>query len=423
MCWTPAITSSTVSSTDFPRRISALTPTHPFRAPEKRFDPGKWLLLILTGIFSFALFMRLLQHPTSDISVHTTWAGECTFSDLTTFVRHGAHPMWHVLVTIVTLLGVPLNPASALVTAAVKVIEVWLIHRLLTVALHNHLSRGMISIFAAVCAGVMCLFVPFYNPTVYLGVGSPNTWHSCTQLMAQIFMLVCVPYTAWCYDCFTHRLIAQGQETRLPWMQAIVLGVLVFLSLLAKPTFMQAFLPAACLFFLWQWIRHPKNSRFFVQIILCVLPAVLFMIFQFLYYFGIIVPWQASMVVEASGNKLLDTLIRVVLMIAFPIYTMIACREEKADTTYVLTLVFNAVAIVEFLILGENGRRSADGNFGWGMMGAALMLWVVCLIRFLKAAGWKKSSKRHLIGWILLGWHLFSGVYYVIYLFVTGAAL
>jgi len=241
--------------------------------------------------------------------------------------------------------------------------------------------------------------------------------------MAQVFMLICVPYTAWCYDCFTHRLIVHGEETRLPWSQAITLGALVFLSLLAKPTFMQAFLPAACLFFLWQWIRHPRNSRFFVQIIVCVLPAVLFMIFQFLYYFGIIVPWQASMVVEASGNKLLDTLIRVALIMGFPIYTLFACRDQKADTCFVLTLVFNAVAILEFLILGENGRRSADGNFGWGMMGAALMLWVVCLIRFLKAAGWKKPSKRHLIGWILLAWHLLSGIYYVIYLFVTGAAL
>jgi len=115
--------------------------------------------------------MRLLQHPTSDISIHTTWAGECSFSDLTTFVRHGAHPMWHVLVTLVTMLGVPLVTASALVTTAAKMVEVWLIHRLMTIALHRQLSRNAISAFTAVCAGVMCLWIPFYNPTVYLGVG------------------------------------------------------------------------------------------------------------------------------------------------------------------------------------------------------------------------------------------------------------
>lgn len=398
-------------------------PVHPFRAPEKRFDAGKWLLLLLTFILSFFLFLRLLQHPTSDISIHTTWAGECSFSDLNSFVRHGAHPMWHVIVVAVTMLGVPLKTASALVTAVMKVIEVWIIHRLMTIALHKQLSRTAITLFTAVCASVMCICLPFYNYSVYAGVGSPNTWHSCTQLMAMVFMLLCVPYTAYCYDVFAHRLIAGGQETRIPWKQAAALGVMLFLSLLAKPTFMQAFLPAACLYFLYQWIRHPRNSRYFVQIILCVLPAVLFMIAQYLYYFGIIVPWQASMVVESSGGKLINTLIRVALIMGFPVYTLFACRRQKADTCYVLTLIFNLVAIIEFLILGENGRRAADGNFGWGMMGAALMLWVVCLIRFLKQVNLRKFQKRYLPGWILLGWHLLSGVYYVIYLFVTGAAL
>ena len=88
-----------------------------------------------------------------------------------------------------------------------------------------------------------------------------------------------------------------------------------------------------------------------------------------------------------------------------------------------LTVLFNVVAIVEFLILGENGRRASDGNFGWGMMGASLMLWVVCLGRFLREAKLRKPEKRHIPGWILLGWHLLSGIYYIGYLLVTGAAL
>ena len=31
------------------------------------------------------------------------------------------------------------------------------------------------------------------------------------------------------------------------------------------------------------------------------------------------------------------------------------------DTTTVLTILFNVVAVLEFLILGENGRRASDG--------------------------------------------------------------
>lgn len=398
---------------------------HPFRAPEKRFDPGKWLMLALLFVLSFAMFYQLTLRPSSDISIHATWASEGDFRDLTTFVSHGAHPMWHVLVSILLHLGVALPAASALITALSKVFIAWVTHRLMTVALHKQLSRTAITLLTGVLMLVSCLCIPTYNPTVYLGVGTPNTWHSCTQLMAMAFMLVCVPYTGWCYDCFAQRRLLDGQETRLPWMQPIVLGVLLFLSLLAKPTFMQAFLPAACLYFLYQWIRHPHNSRYFVQIILCVLPAVLFMIFQYLYYFGIIVPWQSSMVLEYDSGKALNVLVRVVLLMAFPIYTLLLCRRQKADTTFVLTLVFNLVAILEMLILGEDGRRAADGNFGWGMMGASLMMWVVCMIRFLREDGvmkWMPKAK-YAVGWMLLGWHLGSGVYYIGYLFLSGRSL
>ena len=88
----------------------------------------------------------------------------------------------------------------------------------------------------------------------------------------------------------------------------------------------------------------------------------------------------------------------------------------------------NIVGIIEFLILGENGRRAADGNFGWGLMSAALWLWMVTLPRFVKARREETAitgGQRALygIGWALLGWHLASGVYYIWYLLSTGASL
>ena len=394
-------------------------------AKAKRFDLLKWAMIAFLFVVSYLLFYQLTLRPSSDISIHATWAGECSFRDPVSFVRHGAHPMWHALVAVVMLLGVPLTPAAALVTALCKAIEVWLIHRLMTLSLCHRLKPCAITSLSFVCAVVSCLCIPFYNPTVYLGVGTPNTWHSPTQMIAMVFMLLGVPYTARCYDRFEELLPRMGDRTLIPWREAISLGVLLFLSLLAKPTFMQAFLPGACLFFLVKWIQHPRNSRYFLQIIVCVLPSVIFMIFQYMYYFGIIVPWQASMVVQSNLDKLLGTIVRVVLMMAFPIYTLICCRDQKKDTTFWLTLVFTAVAIIEFLILGENGRRAADGNFGWGMMGASLMFWLICLIRFFRQEGVlvRRPSVRYGIGWLLLAWHAISGVYYVIYLFVSGSSL
>lgn len=336
--------------------------------------------------------------------------------------------MWHVLVALVMLTGIPLPVASGLVTAVCKLIEFALIHWLFSRWLGGRLRQWLITLLAVCCAMVSSLCWPWYNPTVYLGAGTPNTWHSCTQMIAMVWMLLCVPYVSRCYDRFLQLQPEMGQRTLLSWKEIALLCLMLLCSLAAKPTFMQVFLPAACLFFLVKWIQHPKNSRYFLQVLAGVLPAILLMILQYMYYFGIIVPSQGDMVLEVSLAKVRQTAIMVVLMQAFPMAALLVTRKQPKDTLYWLTLVMNLVGIVEFLILGENGRRAADGNFGWGLMAAVLMLWVVALPRFVKARISETEMtavKRTGYGvcWALLGWHLVSGVYYVIYLLSTGASL
>ena len=383
------------------------------------------LALAAVFLLSWALFYQLTLRPASDISIHATWAAEGSFADPVTFVRHGAHPMWHALVALVLRLGVPLAHAAALVTAACKAAEVWLIRRLMGRALPDR-SPAAVTGLSLCVAMVSSLLTPF-NPTVYLGVGTPNTWHSPTQLIAMVWMLICVPYTARCYDRFEAAL--PDLRANIPWREGALLGALLLLSLTAKPTFMQAFLPAACLFFLAAWVRHPRNSRFFLRVIACVLPAVAFMIVQYMYYFGIIVPSQGDMVLEISLDKLGRVLLSTLLIQAFPLYVLVFFRKGgKRDTLFNLSLIMDAAGVIEYLLLGENGRRAADGNFGWGMMGAALMLWVVTAARFFASGRGPREadgrvSARRVGGLTLLGWHLLSGVYYVIYLFVTDGVL
>lgn len=384
------------------------------------------LCCVLLFILSYQLFYALCLRPSSDISIHATWAAEGDFRDITSFFHHGAHPMWHVLVTLVLFTGLPLPAAAALVTALCKVAEFALVCRLFSAAMKDRFSEWGVVLAGMVCVLVSSLCVPIYNPTVYGGVGTPNTWHSPTQMIAMVWMLLCVPVTAKCYDDFIEAEKHQGSRAMIKWPLPILLGVMLIASLTAKPTFMQAFLPAACLFFLVMWIRHPKNSRFFLQIILCVLPSVIFMILQYMYYFGIIVPSQGDMVLEMSWAKLINGLTAVVLIQAFPLYVLAANRKAEKDTFFWLAVIMNLVGVLEYLILGENGRRAGDGNFGWGMMGAALMLWVVTLPRFLVAmktelAETHKLRSTFLTGLLLLGWHLASGIYYITYLFTSAS--
>ncbi len=382
---------------------------------------------VLMFVLAYIVFSSVNANPSSDISIHATWAAEGDFTDLTSFFHHGAHPMWHVVVSILLHLGMPLSIASPLVTAVCKLCAFAIIHWLYRRWLKNA-PLWLVTLLTVVCTMVSSLCWPWYNPTVYLGAGTPNTWHSCTQMIAIVWMLLCVPCVARIYDRFVELEPQLGVKTRLSFGEIALMGFLLLCSLAAKPTFMQVFLPAACLFFLWQWIRHPKNSRYFLQVLAGVVPAIVLMILQYMYYFGIIVPSQGDMVLEVSLAKVKQTAVMVVLMQAFPMAALLVTRKQPKDTLYWLTVVMNLVGVVEFLILGENGRRAADGNFGWGLMAAVLMLWVIALPRFINARRSEVSpspAKRagYSLCWALLLWHLCSGIYYLWYLLSTGAAL
>ena len=86
------------------------------------------------------------------------WEGD--FSDLTSFFHHGAHPMWHVLVALVMLAGVPLAPAAAGVTALLKAAEVWLIYRLLDRRLGGRMRPEAVAALAFALGMAASLLTP-----------------------------------------------------------------------------------------------------------------------------------------------------------------------------------------------------------------------------------------------------------------------
>ena len=147
---------------------------------------------------------------------------------------------------------------------------------------------------------VSSLLTP-YNPTVYLGVGTPNTWHSPTQLIAMVWMLICVPLTASCYDRFEAAL--PDPRANIPWREGALLGALLFAQPHGQAHVHAGVFAGGVPVFPGPWVRHPQNSRFFLRVLACVVPAIAFMILQYMYYFGIIVPSQGDMVLEISLEK------------------------------------------------------------------------------------------------------------------------
>ncbi|MDD3213431.1 MAG: hypothetical protein PHY64_07145 [Eubacteriales bacterium] len=404
----------------------------------KRRHYSQWLAAALMLLLSYVIFYALVQRPASDISIHAAWASEGDFLHLRSFAHHAAHPLWHMLVAALMLTGLPLNVCAALITAVLKAVEVWLLIELTARLLGK---SGWVTTACGLALGlVAAIVVPWVNPAVYVGAGSPNTWHSPTQVAAMVMMLLCVPMTAQSVEDFHRRLPTEGEKAVIPWKNAVMLSALLAVSLLAKPTFMQAFLPAACLYFLVMWLRRPKNSRYIFQMMLVALPSLLVMALQYLYYFVVSSELQEGMTLLISWQKAGDTAVRVLLTRAFPLFVLFAFanRETLRKPLYQLTLVMDIVSIAEYLLLSETGYRASDGNFGWAMMGSALMLWAVTMPLFIhRVETWferrraSRSGKPYLedhpraeaarigIGAGLLLWHLAAGIYYIIYLLTT----
>ena len=389
-------------------------------------------MLAYAAVFAFSLWMYSwqFQFTVTDFHVHAVIASEFNFADLHTITSRLAYPAWHLCVAALYQLGLPLIWAASLVSALAKVAGMFLAYLLLSVIASEGVQRKWITLAGFLLMFVTGILVPGVNPGVYKGVGSPTVWHNPTQLMVTVSMLLCVPFVAHCWYEFERRLPEKGSKAMLPWGKVVLLAALLMFSLASKPTFMQAFLPACALFFLVQWMRHPKNSLFFLQMILAFLPAALYFLLQYLYYTGVVVPYTSGVEFGVTAQSAWIAIRGMLITSAFPLYVLLCCPQKdlRKDSMLAITLFMVMISVLESMFFRETGLRLGHGNFNWATMSASLMLWVLTLGRFLRTlaqtskAALQKAPWRSLsvgLGFALLLWHGYSGAYYIWYLFST----
>lgn len=395
-----------------------------------------WPRLLAYGlVFAFSLWMYYWQDQFiyTDFHVHMMVAGSFDFADLHSITSRLAYPAWHLCVSILYQLGIPLVWAASLVTSLAKVATMFLGYLLITVIAGEGVKRKWITLAGFLLMLVTGILIPGVNDTVYKGIGSPNVWHNPTQMMVNVSMLLSVPFVSHCWHEFERIYPLKGRSTLLPWSKAALLMVLLLFSLACKPTFMQALLPACAIFFLIQWIRHPECSRFFLQMILVFLPAALYFLLQYLYYTGVVVPYTSGVEFGVTAQSAWNSIRGILITCAFPLYALLVChdKDKGKDAMLNLTLLMVLISALESMFFRETGLRLGHGNFNWASMSASLMLWILMLGRFIRsfAAYRQESSPRSPgrslafgAGFAMLLWHSLSGVYYIVYLFSTNSS-
>ena len=307
---------------------------------------------------------------------------------------------WVAAAGIVTLGGV---------AACAAVMAWWLRGALST-------SVPALLVFAALVPAAVCVLQPVFpfDPTRYhyslFGYFPPNQWHSPTTLFSKPFALLLLglgPAVVW------STRGARAGQTRI-----LISAALVVTSVLVKPNFIMAFLPALSALAVLHWRR--TDWRWFG--LSFAIPAVAVLGWQYYVVYPlnpdgagvILAPLQAIGV--RSSTDLVTLGWRLIASVLFPL-TAVACFPSvRADRRVQLgwATVFIGAAIG--YLLAESQRPGA-GNFLWSGQLAVFVLFAASTVAVLRDAATAGAGGRRLRRFALCGsvflWHVASGIQYV----------
>ena len=375
----------------------------------------EYILLVAMGALlftiTFTIVLKQAQIPNTDYQLHMQSAA--SFWSL--FPYHITYPLWHFLVYLTYLGGwyllgeMPLMCACAFITSVVNVLIFVIIQRIFT--RYYGIIRASLAAFA-MCI-VMPVFIPWFNGSVYVGKISPVTWHNPTNLMVKPFALIIFFLVAeMCKDIQEERAISRKRY--------IVLAVLVFCSMLAKPSFFQGFVPALGIYVLICLIATKfRKWKQYLFLCLAFVPAFLMMLVQFGFTFhtgageGVGIGWL-EVFNEITISPFISTLLGAIFPLGYIILNLKKCWKEIPVRLAVLTCI---TGWLEFALIYENGPRKGDANFMWAVMLGYTILWVVTSGMFFRDVQKmnmddRKGVAKNTVLFILWMVHLICGVYY-----------
>ena len=392
---------------------------------KRKISGAGWIMIAISLMILFTCgFLTALVGI--DYGPHEKIAMSLTPSDPVGLFKAHPEPLWHLLTYgVMKLFGCRVEIAAGVVSGLLIVLTYIIAFaaiRRTVPGLEAHEIAGLDLVLHLVGA----IYVPFFNKEPYLGQGSPNIWHNPTTIVVRpiallIFLLVV-------------SIVIQAKkedfENNIPAGRAVLTAILLVLSCLAKPSFVQVFYPAIfTLMVIWLIMYKGKNLKTALQLLLVCLPSLAVMILQFVIAFyggnknsgGItIAPFAVA------GARTRSIPISMLLVLAFPLMMLLLSAIRKSfswgDAFAWLLLLWG---LVWRLLLAEKGERTWHGNFSWGYMLAVYIVWYMAVRNYLKfyfseQMTGNKRGAGFVLATILLAAHLVSGIYYLIYLVVLG---
>ena len=352
-----------------------------------------------------AVVTRIL--PVSDFEAHTEFARQ--------LAQTGAmlpHFGYHALVIMVqALTPADWMAAAGIVTlggvAACAAVLAWWLRGALGA------SASALLVAAALVPAALLVLQPVLplDPTRYdawlIGYFPPNQWHSPTTLFSKPFALLLLglgPAVVW-----------SAYGTRAGWPRMLASAALVVTSVLVKPNFIMAFLPALGILAVLHW----RRADWLWLGLGFVLPAVAVLEWQYAVTYAlnteaagvILAPLHVIRLHAPAGLATIGW--RLAASVLFPLAAAACFPSVRADRRVQLGWATFLVGAAIGYLLAE-GDRAGAGNFLWSGQLAAFVLFAASAVAVLRAAatggaGMSRLGRFALCGGVFL-WHVASGI-------------
>lgn len=428
------------------------------------------LALLLTAGLFLLMYAVVLRFPSgeNDYIDHMLWALGMSPSDIVASFYNGSARLWHICVRFLFLhVTNNLWTSAAIVTAAANAAAYFLVFRMFEEALPGRTPpRWLLALLMAAPFIVSALALP--GGTLYANAGAVNTWHNPTNIMVRPFAAAVFYMTVRIYNRYRYGssgiLAEEGTELdpafresffrrfRYPvftWAELILYPLCLLFSVYAKPSFLQCFAPAICVFLVIELIRtRGRLFPFCVKLALPYIPVAFILLAQLFTLFpgGVSVSGggsagtaEAAAAATDSGiavyfmqssfaglgdflTALLSRLRFLLLPGAFACFiVLLNARSKPWQPVTRLALLCVAAAFLEYLFLHETGSRAEHGNFIWALHLSLWLLWGVAAAQYGELL-FRRSARGKLaryVGTPLLLWHLICGIVYLVVLYTT----
>ncbi len=270
------------------------------------------------------------------------------------------------------------------------------------------LVGGMVYALAALAALLVMPFNLVTPHNLYLGYIVIHAYHNPTILLLK-------PFALGVFWLAAAGLSASSHRTRVSHLALVAL--LGALSVMAKSSYALPLLPALAVAAVYRLVRRrPLNWPLLLavgmpQVVTLLVQAALFRNTGGLMVAPLAVINQWAAVINPAANQHLP--LKFLLSILFPavVYLLYGRKAVCSVPLNLAWLTFGFGAAAMYL-LAESGERLGHANFTWSAQVALWVLFAASLAFFIQQNRSLRWSPRLLLGLLVFGLHLVSGLYW-----------